>query len=103
MRGAAVVSNADLLTEAIDTAVRLFYAGAAWFALMAVVVGIVVAAVVVIVSAIGRWAWKTARRALRAPLADERAPQPPESTPSSQRRSRPSWAHEQPTTYEEAA
>ena len=47
-----------------------------------------------------RRVWKTARRALRAPLADERAPQAPESTPSPQRRSRPSWVQQQPLELE---
>lgn len=50
-----------------------------------------------------RWAWKTARRALYGRRRPEQASRAPDSTESPQRRSRPSWAHEQPTTYEEAA
>lgn len=107
------MSNADLLTEAIDAAVRLFYAGAGWLLLCAVVATLALYAVAVIAWAVVRAGRRTASAAWarahgcaptgapHSPSCDSRdagdAPKPP------QRRSRPSWAHEQPTTYEEAA
>ena len=96
------MSRADLFVEAVDIAVRLFYAGAAWFVLTAAVATLALYAVAVIAWTVGRAVWKAARRALGGRRSAEHAPQAPEPAPSPQRRTRPSWAHEQPIDYEEA-
>jgi len=99
--------TAALFVEAVDTACRLFYAGAAWLLLTAAAATLALYAVIAIVWSIVRWVWKTARKRRDGPswafrrsdarrYARTRARRPSSHT-------RPPWAHEQPTRYEEAA
>lgn len=95
------MSTAQLLIEALDTVGVLLRAGATWLVLVAVAASLALYAVGVILWSVCRWAWKTARRVLYGPRSAEQAPQAPEPLPNPERRPRPSWACEQPTTYDD--
>ena len=101
------MSRAALFVEAVHALLRLGWALAAWIVLCSLFASAAVYAVVVIVWTISRWAWRTVRRRphgpswrrgrLRARIHARRRTRRPHG------RTRPSWAHEQPVDYEEAA
>lgn len=104
------MSNADLLVEAVDTAVRLFYAGAAWVVLTAAVATLALYAGAVIAWGICRWVWKAVRAAcapaggLRGPLRlPRRLPTPPVPSGGRTAPRAPSWARTEPHRYDNAA
>lgn len=99
------MSNADLLAEAVDTAVRLFYAGAAWLLLTALAATLALHTVLAIVWSVCRWAWNLLRRRHNGPswargrlrarhIAHARARR-------SQSRTRPRWANTQPIDHDD--
>jgi hypothetical protein len=87
---------AVLLFEVIDTAEVMADAILAWIIAAAFVATVVVYTLILT----GAWAWHAVRRRSMGSLADEQAPQAPESTPTPQRRTAPAWAHAE---HEEAA
>lgn len=97
------MSNAQLLTEAIDTAITLGWSLLGWIIFLAAVGSILTLAAIATgaygVRAVWRCAtgpsWALGRIRARICAATR--------TRRSHGRTRPSWAHEQPTTYEEAA
>jgi hypothetical protein len=97
------VSNADLFVEAVDTAITLGRWFVGWL-----IVGAVMASILTL-AAIATSAWAVdvvldrlygRRRGVDAP---ETEPEPDDTPEPPRGRRRPTWADEQPTTYEEAA
>ena len=96
------MSTAALFVEAIDTIRTLGWALAVWIVLMAIVAGLVVYAVAVIAWATVRGVWRACGW-LRAGLRGELPPQAPPEPQARKRRPVPSWAHNEPYDYDEAA
>lgn len=97
------MSTADLFVEAVDAAIRLGWALAGWLVFLATVAAILLLAAI----ATGAWAVDTVLDRLcgrrEASDAPEAEPEPDDGPKPPHGRRRPTWAHEQPTTYEEAA
>lgn len=94
----AYLVTALLLFEVIDTAAALLDAILAWIAVaaFAVTVGLYTAILT------GAWAWRAARRGVAGAWRAEQAAPGPESIPTPQRRTGPSWARTD-TDQQEAA
>lgn len=92
-----------MIGEAVDTATVLYDALMQWLIVLATVASILAIAAV----ACGAWGIRAVMERLDGRETAEQAAQAPQgrrdahSTPRGRRI--PSWAHEQPTTYEEAA
>lgn len=110
------MSTADLFVEAVDTAVRLFYAGAAWVVLTAAVATLALYAVVTVVWWVVCGLWRSARAAWARvrPCVPASRPESPPRLPLAVRgapglsaarteRSAPSWARTEPHRYDNAA
>jgi hypothetical protein len=101
-----------VIAEAIDTALTVGWALAAWIVLTALAAALALHTVLAVVWWAGRAtvrAVKAARKALSAPLSDEQPASDSSPATTAERRSEPprrptpSWAHTEPYTYEEAA
>ena len=98
-----------MIADAIDTALTLGWALAAWIVLTALAGALALHAVIAIAWWAGRAtvrAVKAARKALSAPLSDEQpaSDSSPATTPERPSGRRvPSWAHTHPIDIEEAA
>ncbi|MEV8032247.1 hypothetical protein [Streptomyces sp. NPDC086182] len=77
-----------LLFEALDTGAALADAILAWIVAAAVVATVVLFTAVLT----GAWAWRAARRGLAGAWRAEQPAPGPESIPTPQRRTGPSWA-----------
>lgn len=99
------MSTAELFVEALDTVGVLLRAGATWFVLVAVAASLALFAVLAVVGTVVRWAWTAVRGVLgwrqEGVEAAGGTPEPDETPEPPQRRPRPSWACEQPTTYDD--
>ena len=76
-----------LLLEVLDTAAALADAILAWIVAAAVVATVVLFTTVLT----GAWAWRAARRAVTGAWRTEQPAPGPESIPTPQRRTGPSW------------
>jgi len=99
--------TADLFVEAVGTAYRLFYAGAAWLLLTAAAATLALYAVIAILWSIVRWVWKTARRRRDGPSWALRRSDARKYARTRLRAPRartaprvPKWAHTQPIEHE---
>lgn len=99
-----------MIAEAVDTAITLGWALAAWIVLVSLAAALALHTVIAVVWWAGRTTWRALRgprrglQAPRSPSRDSSAAGTPERPPQSRsRRPVPSWAHTQPYTYEEAA
>lgn len=98
-----------MIAEAIDTVWKLGWALLVWIILLAVAAGLIVYAVAVTATAMGRCAARAASVAcerLSARLRPEQRPGVSQSAETPKRRSQrrvPAWAHTEPYDYEEAA
>lgn len=108
--------NARLFVEAVDTAVRLFYAGAAWVVLTAAVATLALYAVAAVVWWVLCGLWRSARAVWarvrsRVPVSRPESPSrlpcavrgAPEPSTARTERPAPSWARTEPHRYDNAA
>ncbi|MGW0837497.1 hypothetical protein [Streptomyces prunicolor] len=95
------MTTAALFVEAVDTALALWHAVVGWMICLAAIGSILVIAAV----ACGVWGWTGVTGAQDGAEDGAEvsggAPEPDEAPEPAQRRTRPSWACEQPTTYDD--